>query len=109
MTYDYLPTWSHEPFDNQPNGIKQMLVRMDQKTKELDVAWIEFNETGRVGRQASTISREELIKLTHELAQELPFLQKQYDSNSLDSTDAYLIVLNAQQILLYSFDELGMV
>lgn len=109
MRKDHIPDWHPELHSDRSGEIRQRLERVDATTSELKAAWSEFNKAQRVGRPRKGPERDSLIKLANELASELNFLQPLFDSDTLESTNDYLIVLTAQQELLYSLDRLGMV
>lgn len=109
MSHDHISDWSHETPRSDPDDITEILQRADARTKHLDAAWDVYNKIQRTGPVRDRSARRELIRLTNELAQELPFLQARYDSDTLKSTNDYMIVLNVQRVLWYSRDRLGMV
>ena len=109
MQTDPIPHWQPEFFNDHGVGIRQALERIQLTVTTLEAAWTEFNKSQRVGVLGPGADRDKLSVLTNDLAEELPFLEKQLDSDSLGNTDDYLLVLRARQQLDYSRERLGMV
>lgn len=109
MNNDPLSDWHPESYRDQSGKMRQKIEYVEALAAELHAVWDEFNKTQRIGRPRRGTYRNNLIALTEALAIELPFLEQRLDSDSLESTNDYLIVLTARQELNYSRDRLGMV